>query len=93
MWDGQNKMTQEIVEIDVDCIEPNKNQPRETFDEEGIEELIKACGVKNLKIIDPVSQDEFIRTVKEFLAKDEVSVIISRRMCALLAKMKKNAKQ
>jgi len=46
-----------------------------------IEDIIKACGVKNLKIIDQGNQKEFVKTVKEFLQKKEVSVIIARRPC------------
>ncbi len=51
-----------------------------------IEEIVKACGVKNIKTIDPINQEEFIQTVKDFLEKEEVSVIIARRICALLSK-------
>ncbi len=46
-----------------------------------IEDIVKACGVKNLKVIDPIHQKEFINTVKEFLNKKEVSVIVARRPC------------
>ncbi|MBL7150066.1 MAG: indolepyruvate ferredoxin oxidoreductase subunit alpha [Candidatus Pacebacteria bacterium] len=46
-----------------------------------IEEIVRACGVKNLKIIDPINQEEFTNAVKEFLEKSEVSVIIARRPC------------
>lgn len=46
-----------------------------------IEEIIKACGVKHLKIVDPLQQKEFIETVKDFVNKKEVAVIISRRPC------------
>ncbi|MDO8435919.1 MAG: thiamine pyrophosphate-dependent enzyme [bacterium] len=51
-----------------------------------IEDIVRACGVKNLKVIDQVKQEELVGTIKEFLEKDEVSVIIARKMCALLAK-------
>jgi indolepyruvate ferredoxin oxidoreductase alpha subunit len=51
-----------------------------------IEDIIKACGVKNLKIIDPIKQKEFIDTVKSFLTKKEVSVIIARRPCKFVKK-------
>ena len=51
-----------------------------------IEEVVSACGVKNLKIIDPQNFEEMVKTIKEFLEKEEVSVIIARRICALLAK-------
>lgn len=51
-----------------------------------IENIVSACGVKNLKVIDPQNFSEMVATIKEFLEKDEVSVIIARRICALLAK-------
>lgn len=51
-----------------------------------IEEIVKACGVKNLKIIDPINQKDFVKTVNEFLKKKEISVIIARRPCALIKK-------
>lgn len=46
-----------------------------------IADIVAACGVKNFKVIDPINQKEFIKTVKDFLNKKEVSVIISRRPC------------
>ena len=46
-----------------------------------VENIVRACGVKNLKVIDPINQKKFIKTVKEFLNKKEVSVIIARRPC------------
>lgn len=51
-----------------------------------IEEIVKACGVKNLAVIDQANQEEFISTVKEFLAKPDVSVIIARRPCIWIKK-------
>ena len=51
-----------------------------------IEEIVRACGVKNIKVIDPINIKEMEETIKEFLEKNEASVIISRRICALLAK-------
>ena len=46
-----------------------------------IEGIIRACGVENLKTIDPINQKEMISTIKSFLNKKEVSVIIARRPC------------
>lgn len=47
-----------------------------------IEDIVKACGVKNLKVINQVAQqEEFEETLKEFLEKDEVSVIVARSPC------------
>ncbi|HUV81189.1 MAG TPA: thiamine pyrophosphate-dependent enzyme [Patescibacteria group bacterium] len=51
-----------------------------------MENIVRACGVKHLKIIDQVNQKEFIDTVKEFSAKPEVSVIIARRPCIWIKK-------
>lgn len=51
-----------------------------------LENMVRACGVKNLKTIDPVNQEEFINTIKEFLENKEVSVIIARRPCVLLGR-------
>ena len=51
-----------------------------------IEEVAKACGVKHIKVLDPINIKEFEETVRDFLDKEEVSIIICRRVCALLAK-------
>jgi indolepyruvate ferredoxin oxidoreductase alpha subunit len=48
-----------------------------------IENMVLACGVKpeNMKIVDQGNSEEFIATVREFVDKSEVSVIIARRPC------------
>ncbi len=47
-----------------------------------IEPIVRACGVKNVKTIDPHKNlKEFKRTVKDYLDKKEVSVIIVRHPC------------
>jgi len=52
-----------------------------------IEDIVRACQVKHLKIIDPVkNQKEFEKTIKEFLKKREVSVIIARHPCIFIKK-------
>lgn len=69
-----------------------KNGMGEPTEELKIEEIVRACGVKNIKIFDPINIKEFEGAIKEFLPKDEVSVIICKRICALLEKRQK-AKQ
>jgi indolepyruvate ferredoxin oxidoreductase alpha subunit len=64
----------------------------EPTEELKIEEIVRACGVKHIKLLDPINVKELEDTIKEFLTKDEVSVIISKRICALLEKRQK-AKQ
>ncbi len=54
------------------------------------EEIASACGVKYVKVLDPINIKELEDAIKDFLTKDEVSVIVCRRICALLAKRQKN---
>jgi len=61
----------------------------ENTEELRIEEIAKACGVKHIKVLDPINVQEFESTIKEFLAKDEISLIVCKRICALLAKRQK----
>ena len=49
-----------------------------------LEELCKAIGIKRVRVIDPYSFAETEAAIKEELAADEPSVIISRRPCVLL---------
>jgi len=51
-----------------------------------IEEIAEACGVKHIKVLDPINTEEFERAIKDSLNKDEVSIIICRRICKLLEK-------
>ena len=51
-----------------------------------IEEIVRGCGVKNLKIVNSFNFKEIEKAVEEFLPKKEASVIIARGICALLGK-------
>ncbi|HIJ16708.1 MAG TPA: indolepyruvate ferredoxin oxidoreductase subunit alpha [Thermoplasmata archaeon] len=51
-----------------------------------IEGVVKGCGVKWLKVVDPYDTSATTEAVKEALTQDSVSVIIARRECALIAK-------
>jgi indolepyruvate ferredoxin oxidoreductase alpha subunit len=50
-----------------------------------IEEVVKGCGVKWLKVVDPYELKATVDAVKEALEQPRVSVIIARRECALIA--------
>ncbi|MBR3970990.1 MAG: indolepyruvate ferredoxin oxidoreductase subunit alpha [Ruminococcus sp.] len=56
-----------------------------------LEELCKAIGIKRVRVVDPYHLAETEAAIKEELAVDEASVIISRRPCALLKYVKHNA--
>ena len=57
-----------------------------------LENIVRACGVKYVKTIDQINQAGFISLIKEFLEKDEVSVIIAKHPCKFVLPKSKNAK-
>ena len=52
-------------------------------------ELCSALGVKHINVVNPFDVKRFEQVVKEEVARDEVSVIISQSPCVLLTKEKK----
>lgn len=62
-----------------------KGEPAGKID---LEALCKAMGFKRVRVTDPYDLAETDKVVKEELAVDEPSVIISRRPCALLKTVK-----
>lgn len=61
------------------------NEPAAAVD---LEALCKAVGVNRVTVVDPFNLKEVRAVLKEELAADEPSVIISRRPCALLKSVK-----
>ena len=55
-----------------------------------LEDLVKAVGIKRVRVVDPYNLKETETAIKEELAVAEPSVIISRRPCALLKYVKHN---
>ena len=53
-----------------------------------LEALARAVGFNNVRVVDPFDIETTKLTVKEELAKEEPSLIISRRPCALLKTVK-----
>lgn len=56
-----------------------------------LEDLVKAVGINRVRVVDPYNLKETETAIKEELAANEPSVIISRRPCALLKYVKHNA--
>lgn len=56
-----------------------------------LEALCKAVGINRVRVVDPYDMKETERAIKEELAVNEPSVIISRRPCALLKTVKHKA--
>ncbi len=80
-----NKSNPLIIILQNDTTAMTGHQPHPgAFNVQGrikIEDVVRGCGVKNLKVIDPVNQKEFIETIKKFLKNSEVSVIIVKKQC------------
>ncbi len=57
-----------------------KGEPAPIID---VEEVVKAIGIKHIKVVDPNNLAEVDAALDEFLALDEPSVIITRWPCAL----------
>ncbi|MBQ4116410.1 MAG: 4Fe-4S binding protein, partial [Clostridia bacterium] len=53
-----------------------------------LEALCRAIGINSVRVVDPYNIAECEAVIKEELAKEEPSVIISRRPCALLKYVK-----
>ena len=53
-----------------------------------LETLCRAVGINRVRVVDPYNLAQCDKAVKEELAADEPSVIISRRPCALLKYVK-----
>ncbi len=62
-----------------------KGEPAAAVD---LEELCRAIGIKRVRVVDPYDLQQCEDAVKEELAADEPSVIISRRPCMLLKYVK-----
>ena len=60
-----------------------KGEPTAKLD---LEALIKAIGIKNVRVVDPLQLDQLEQALKEELQRREPSVIIAKRPCALLQK-------
>lgn len=57
------------------------NRPTNKLDIEG---LVRAIGVNNVQVVDPLKLDELRQVLDEELKRPEPSVIIAKRPCALL---------
>lgn len=76
-----NKSNPLIIILNNQTTAMTGHQPHPGTQGVSIENIVRACGVKNLKVIDPVNQTELIQTIKEFSEATEVSVIIAKHPC------------
>jgi indolepyruvate ferredoxin oxidoreductase alpha subunit len=66
-----------------------KNAMGEECKEIAIDNIVKAFGIEDVRVIDPYNVNLMISTIRELLEKDKVAVIVAKRECQLLATRKK----
>jgi len=54
------------------------------------EDIARACGIENIRIVDPLNLKETLKALKEEIKKEAPSLIIARHPCALLQRKKKS---
>ena len=76
----------------------HQNNPANGFDIYGnaapqvdLEKLCEAIGVKHVRVADPYNLEEFEKVMREETERDELSVVIARRPCALIVKQSNKA--
>ncbi len=94
---NQSNSTVIILDNSITGMTGHQQNPTTGFDIHGdpagkidLEALCKAMGFERIRVVDPYNLEECDKAVKEELAADEPSVIISRRPCALLKYVKHN---
>ncbi len=50
-----------------------------------LEDVVKACGVRSVAVVDPYSPKDAAKAIEDALKHEGVSVVISRRLCSLEA--------
>ena len=100
VYNGSNPL---IIIADNRITAMTGQQPNPGMDETGmgdksphieIVDILKAFKIKNIKVIDQEENfKELVKTIKSFVNKKEISVIVARRICGLLAKRKLKAKK
>ncbi len=84
-----NESSPLIIILDNNTTAMTGHQPNPGTKGIKILDIVKACGIKNVKEIDQTqNQKEFEETLKEFLEKKECAVIIAKGECMLLKKKK-----
>jgi indolepyruvate ferredoxin oxidoreductase, alpha subunit len=80
-----------ILDNDTTAMTGHQDHPATGFtirkapaDKLDIEGLVRAIGVKHVRVVDPLRIDQLEAALKEELARREPSVIICKRSCALL---------
>ncbi len=88
-----NKSNQLVIILDNRITAMTGHQPN-PGSEIKIEDILKAIKIKNIAVIDQEEQyNQLVKTIKRFLDKKELSVIIARRVCGLLAKKQLKSKK
>ena len=90
---NQSAVTTIIMDNRITAMTGHQHNPTTGFNAKGepapmvdLEAICRACGVKRVQVVDPADIAATMKAVKEELAAEEPSVIITRRPCVLLDK-------
>lgn len=90
---NQGTSTVLILDNDTTAMTGHQDHPatgmnirREPSPKLDIEALVRAVGIKNVRVVDPLQLDQLQAALKEELNRREPSVIIAKRACVLLNK-------
>ncbi len=88
---NQGKSTVIILDNDTTAMTGHQDHPatgltirKEPTRKLDIEALVRAIGIKNVRVVDPLNLKELETALAEELARNEASVIIAKRPCVLL---------
>lgn len=92
---NQSNSTVIILDNSITGMTGHQNNPANGLDIHGdpagqvnLEDLCKSLGINRVRVVDPYDLDSTCAAIKEEVAVDEPSVIISRRPCVLLKSVK-----
>lgn len=95
---GSEAITVLILDNRITGMTGHQHNPATGFDIHGepapmlnLEALCRVCGVEHVTVVDPLDLKEMKRVIQEETQRDTVSVIITRRPCALIDKTRQPA--
>ena len=90
---NQSAVTTIILDNSITAMTGHQNNPANGFNAKGqpapavdLEQLVRACGIQKVSIVDPFDLKGCEQAIKESLAFDGPAVVITKRPCVLLDK-------
>ena len=92
---NQGRITTLILDNRITAMTGHQHHPGTGYTAKGtptssvdLEQIVRAVGVKRVRLVDPYDLAAVENTLREEMAAEEPSVVIARRACALLNRVK-----